>query len=54
MEGMGLVGYRDDPWEKTATGLSYTYVNSIYHDLADALGIDLWTLDALWWVIKKE
>ncbi len=54
MEGMRLVGLWDDRWEKSATGLSYTYINNIYHDLANTLGIDLWTLDALWWVIKKE
>lgn len=54
MDGMRQVGLWDDRWEKSPTGLSYTYINNIYHDLADALGIDLWTLDALWWVVKKE
>ena len=54
MDGMRQVGLWDDRWEKSATGLSYTYINNIYHDLTDALGIDLWTLDALWWVVKKE
>jgi len=28
-------------------------MNAIYLELAAALKIDLWTLDVLWWVIKK-
>lgn len=53
MEGMRQVGLWDDRWEKSACGLSYTYINNIYQELTE-IGIDLWTLDALWWVIKKE
>lgn len=35
-------------------GDKYEIINSVLVDLADELGIDLWTLDALWWVSKLE
>ncbi len=45
-------------WPEFAWGLSfgsrYLRVNSILRGLADALEIDLWTLDALWWQVSRE
>lgn len=33
-------------------GEKYERVNSLLSDLAENLGIDLWTLDALWWDVR--
>lgn len=35
-------------------GRKYEIINSVLLSLADDLGIDLWTLDALWWQSKLE
>lgn len=35
-----------------SNGEKYEIINSVLLDLALKLGIDLWTLDALWWVSK--
>ncbi|SDZ57337.1 hypothetical protein SAMN05444004_12333 [Jannaschia faecimaris] len=35
----------------TTTGDKYVAVNQLLRDLADRLGSDLWTLDALWWAL---
>jgi hypothetical protein len=40
-------------WESQPAGDSYMEMNEQFRFLASALGIDLWTLDALWWVMKK-
>ena len=40
-------------WESQLAGDSYVDMNEIYLYLAQSLSIDLWTLDALWWVMKK-
>lgn len=40
-------------WENQRAGDSYVEMNEIYLFFAESLGIDLWTLDALWWVMKK-
>ncbi len=32
----------------------YTAVNAVLNDVSHELGIDLWTLDALWWRIMRE
>ena len=53
IEGMQLMDLWDDRWLKGSTGLTYLRINNLYHQLRDALNIDLWTLDALWWVLKK-
>jgi len=34
-------------------GARYSRINTILRRLADALGIDLWTLDALWWQLER-
>jgi hypothetical protein len=34
-------------------GSCYVKINSVLNDLASALSIDLWTLDALWWMLQK-
>lgn len=36
------------------TGERYVAVNQVLHDLARRLEIDLWTLDALWWVLVVD
>jgi hypothetical protein len=43
----------DRNWEKQPAGASYVEMNEIYLYFAKSLSIDLWTLDALWWVMKK-
>jgi hypothetical protein len=40
-------------WETGLGGDSYVEMNEFYLYFADCLKIDLWTLDALWWVMKK-
>lgn len=35
-------------------GEKYELINTILVDLAKSHGVDLWTLDALWWVSKLE
>jgi hypothetical protein len=35
-------------------GKKYEVINLALTDLAEELGVDLWTLDALWWVSKLE
>ena len=35
-------------------GEAYEAVNEMLHLVADELGTDLWTLDALWWGVEKE
>ncbi len=35
-------------------GKKYEIINLALLDLAEELGVDLWTLDALWWVSKLE
>jgi hypothetical protein len=35
-------------------GKKYEIINLALSDLAEELGVDLWTLDALWWVSKLE
>lgn len=41
-------------WETLPAGDSYVEMNDIYHELCQYLQVDLWTLDALWWVVKKK
>ncbi|WP_405402746.1 hypothetical protein [Paracoccus sp. Ld10] len=38
----------------SSPGKKYEIVNTTLIDLARDLGVDLWTLDALWWVSKLE
>lgn len=38
----------------SSSGKKYEIINSVLMDLAEELGIDLWTLDALWWISKLE
>jgi hypothetical protein len=38
----------------SSEGKKYEIINSVLVDKAKELGIDLWTLDALWWVTKLE
>jgi hypothetical protein len=38
----------------SSSGKKYEIINSVLIGLAEELGIDLWTLDALWWVSKLE
>lgn len=49
--GMTTVGV----WPETERGAdfaeSYSAVNAVLNELATDLGVDLWTLDALWWRI---
>jgi hypothetical protein len=52
-DGMEIVGLWDDRWDGDLAGDVYVEMNQIYHELCRYLKIDLWTLDALWWVLKK-
>lgn len=51
--GLKEVRLWDQRWEKEKAGNSYFEMNRIYLQLSTAVGVDLWTLDALWWLIKK-
>jgi hypothetical protein len=52
--GMKMVKLWDKRWEKMKAGDVYVEMNSFYLQLSDALKVDLWTLDALWWVMKPK
>lgn len=47
-----------DVWPSFPRGASYgkkyEIINTVLLDLAEGLGIDLWTLDSLWWRSKLE
>ena len=51
--GLKKVKLWDKHWETQLAGDSYAEMNEIYLYFAEHLNIDLWTLDALWWVMKK-
>ncbi|MGY6770950.1 hypothetical protein [Komagataeibacter sp. NFXK3] len=38
----------------SSPGNKYEIINSVLIELSKELGVDLWTLDALWWVSKLE
>lgn len=42
------------PEDDASEGVTYAAANDIMGAVADDLGIDLWTLDALWWAAEKE
>ena len=52
--GMKAVMLWDKRWENQLAGDTYMKINEIYLYLAESLHIDLWTLDALWWSMKKR
>lgn len=52
-KGLEIVRLWEKRWETQPAGDSYVEMNNIYLHLAKLLYIDLWTLDALWWVIKQ-
>jgi len=37
------------PFEHTPIGERYARVNELFLTIANDVGVDLWTLDALWW-----
>jgi hypothetical protein len=51
--GLKVVKLWDKRWERQLAGDSYVEMNGIYLYFAKELDIDLWTLDALWWMMKK-
>jgi hypothetical protein len=51
--GLKIVRLWKKEWEKGSGGDVYREMNAIYLQLAKMLEIDLWTLDALWWILKK-
>jgi hypothetical protein len=51
--GLKAVQLWDKRWESQPAGDSYVEMNEIYLYFAKSLSIDLWTLDALWWMMKK-
>ena len=51
--GLRKIRLWNKDWETGLGGDSYVEMNEIYLYFADQLNIDLWTLDALWWVMKK-
>lgn len=51
--GMKIVRLWDRRWDAQPAGDTYVEMNEIYLFFARSLHIDLWTLDALWWTIKK-
>jgi hypothetical protein len=51
--GLQMVRLWDPRWEGDPTGDVYEELNPILLQLSHYLKIDLWTLDALWWMFKK-
>lgn len=51
--GLKKVRLWNPNWKTQLAGDSYEEMNEIYLYFADRLNTDLWTLDALWWIIKK-
>jgi hypothetical protein len=51
MRGLGL--WPEFPWG-APFGQRYDLVNGVFLKTAEELGIDLWTLDSLWWMHLKE
>ena len=49
--GLKQLGLWPDMERGTSRGEKYVRVNEVLHELADALELDLWTLDALWWAL---
>lgn len=52
--GMKIVRLLDDRWDDMKAGNVYVEMNAIFKELCSQLKVDLWTLDALWWVLKKN
>ena len=52
--GLKIVRLWNPRWEQESAGDVYIEMNKLYLQIRDYLNIDLWTLDALWWVIKKR
>ncbi len=52
-EGLRIVRLWDSHWEGKLAGDSYVEMNEVYLFLAKSLQVDLWTLDVLWWMLKK-
>lgn len=52
-KGLNFVRLWDPRWDNDPSGDVYVEMNAFFVELAKFLKIDLWTLDALWWVIKK-
>jgi hypothetical protein len=52
-EGLDIVGLWDQRWNKDPSGDVYDEMNRLFTELAQYLKTDLWTLDVLWWVLKK-
>lgn len=53
-EGLHIVRLWDARWEGDPAGDVYEEMNKIFLELSRYLKIDLWTLDGLWWVLKKQ
>ena len=51
--GLKTVRLWDKRWETQPAADSYGEMNEIYLYFAQSLSIDLWTLDSLWWIMKK-
>ena len=51
--GLKKVRLWDIGWGAQPAGDSFVEMNEIYLYFAESLGIDLWTLEALWWIMKK-
>jgi hypothetical protein len=52
-EGLHIVRMWDPRWGGDPAGDVYDEMNRIYQQLCHYLQIDLWTLDALWWILKR-
>lgn len=52
--GLKLIRLWNRKWETQSSGESYVEMNELFKFLTISLNIDLWTLDTLWWVLKKK
>ena len=51
--GLKTVRLWNKSWDTGLAGDRYMEMNELYLYFAERLQIDLWTLDALWWIMKK-
>jgi hypothetical protein len=52
--GLIAVGLMPNFAHGTSFGSRYAKINSVLNSLARELDVDLWTLDALWWMVQLE
>lgn len=52
--GLQSVRLWDKRWETQSTGATFAEINAIFNQICSMAQIDLWTLDALWWMMTRK